>query len=170
MNNDIGFRIVCSNCGCLSIKIEEPLRASREAMVFCGDCGSPRGTVGALRERAVHRYPTAAFPTSSSALSEGEQTSDQSPAVNEISTQYAELVRLRQQVKVAEWLASEANRPPPMNASARRMRGPSPFVQYPRRKVEYEQKGLADIRAPGGQSASVSLPSEPPSLRHRCPS
>ena len=25
MNNDIGFQVICTNCGCLSIKIEEPL-------------------------------------------------------------------------------------------------------------------------------------------------
>jgi hypothetical protein len=30
MSNDIGFRIVCTKCGCLSIRIEEPLRAVRE--------------------------------------------------------------------------------------------------------------------------------------------
>src|SRR5579871_5326738 len=56
VKNEIGFRIVCT-CGCLSIRIEEPLKASREAIVYCGDCGASRGTVGALRDLAVQRHP-----------------------------------------------------------------------------------------------------------------
>ena len=52
-DNDVGFQIVCTNCGCLSIKIEEPLTATREAIVYCGDCGTSRGTVGSLRDLSV---------------------------------------------------------------------------------------------------------------------
>lgn len=111
MNNDIGFRIVCTNCGCLSIRIEEPLTAEREAVVYCGDCGTPRGTMGALRDLAIQRYPDIAFSTSSPVLPVSEHTADDPQAVNEISRSYAELRRLRQQVEIAEWLARESNKP-----------------------------------------------------------
>ena len=108
MSNESNFQIVCTNCGCLSIKIQEPVKSSREAIVYCGDCGASRGTVGSLRDLAVQGYPDVAFPTLSSTLS--SDVADEQPSIR-ISTQYAELRRLRQQVKIAEWLASETNRP-----------------------------------------------------------
>lgn len=111
MTNESAFQIVCTNCGCLSIKIEEPVKSSREAIVYCGDCGTSRGTVGALRDLAVQGYPNVLFSTPSAALSADEHTVDQQRPATKISTQYAELQRLRQQVAVAEWLASESNRP-----------------------------------------------------------
>src|ERR1700733_13379788 len=110
MSNDIGFQIVCANCGCLSIKIEEPLQSSREEMVYCGDCGSSRGSVGALRDLAVHGHPSVVFPTSTTVLTDDEPTSDELYPASKISLRYAELRRLRQQVKIAEWLAGESNR------------------------------------------------------------
>jgi len=112
MSNESAFQIVCTNCNCLSIKIEEPVRSSREAIVHCGDCGAARGTVGALRDLAVRGYPEVLFSTPSSALSADEQTVDEQRPATKISTQYAELRRLRQQVAIAEWLAGETNRPP----------------------------------------------------------
>jgi hypothetical protein len=112
MRYDNHFQIVCTTCGCLSIKIEEPLKSSREAIVQCGDCGAPRGTVGALRDLAVQGYPSAVFPTPSSApLAADEQMADEPRPTARISSQYAELRRLRQQVKIAEWLASESGKP-----------------------------------------------------------
>ena len=111
MSDDSVFQIVCANCGCLSIKIEEPLQSSRDALVYCGDCGTSRGTVGALRDLAVQRSPDIVFPALSSALSAIEHTVDEPQATTRISTQYAELKRLRQQVKIAEWLAGESHRP-----------------------------------------------------------
>ena len=51
--NNFEFQIVCIDCGCLAIKIEDPVKAPREATVYCGDCGAARGTVGALRDLAV---------------------------------------------------------------------------------------------------------------------
>jgi len=110
MNSDIGFQFVCANCGCLSIKIEEPLKSSREAIVYCGDCGASRGTVGALRDLAVQKCPTVVFPTPSSPLSADEHTADESQPATKLSTRYAELQRLREQVKIAEWLATESSR------------------------------------------------------------
>jgi hypothetical protein len=110
MSNDIGFQIVCANCGCLSIRIEEPLQSSREEMVYCGDCGNSRGSIGALRDLAVHGHPGMVFPTSIILLPDGEPTPDELRPASEISLRYAELRRLRQQVKIAEWLAGESNR------------------------------------------------------------
>jgi hypothetical protein len=79
MNNDIAFQIVCAKCGCLSIKIEAPLKASREDVVYCGDCGSSRGTVGELRDLAVQRYPGVVFSTPSVTAANGDRT-DAQPA------------------------------------------------------------------------------------------
>jgi hypothetical protein len=110
MSNGSEFQIVCTNCGCLSIKIEEPLKSSREAIVHCGDCGTARGTVGALRDLSVQHCPSIDFSTPASALSTNTQMADAQPTTR-ISAQYAELQRLRQQVKVAEWLASGSDKP-----------------------------------------------------------
>ena len=33
MNNKFEFQIVCIDCGCLAIRIEDPVTASREAIV-----------------------------------------------------------------------------------------------------------------------------------------
>jgi hypothetical protein len=108
MSIETSFQIVCTRCGCLSIKIDEPVKSSREAIIFCGDCGLSRGTVGALRDLSVQGYTPIVTPAPSPVLSEHEP--DQQPATK-ISTQYAELQRLRQQVKIAEWLANESDRP-----------------------------------------------------------
>jgi hypothetical protein len=110
MSKESGFQIVCTNCGCLSIKIEEPVKSSRESIVYCGDCGTSRGTVGALRDLAVRGYPDVVIPTPSSARSADEPAADEQQPIAKISTQYAELRRLRQQVAIAEWLASEPNK------------------------------------------------------------
>lgn len=53
MNNDVEFQVVCGGCGSLAIKIENPVSASRKAIVYCGECGGSRGTLGALRDLAV---------------------------------------------------------------------------------------------------------------------
>ena len=53
MKTGIDFQIVCSKCGGLAVKIENPRRASRETIVCCGDCGASRGTMGGLRNLAV---------------------------------------------------------------------------------------------------------------------
>jgi hypothetical protein len=53
MNNDAEFQMVCRNCGTLGIKIESPVGASPEAVVRCSNCGTSRGTMGALRDLAT---------------------------------------------------------------------------------------------------------------------
>jgi hypothetical protein len=111
MSNDIAFQIVCENCGCLSIKIEEPLKAKREAIVRCGDCGFSRGTVGALRDLSVRQYLDIAISAPTALpLAGGPTASDRRP-VTEISRRYGELQRLRQQVEIAEWLAGQSTSP-----------------------------------------------------------
>ena len=62
MNHIVEFQMVCIVCNGLAIRIEDPVRASREAIVFCGDCGASRGTVGALRDLAVRPNAHAVSP------------------------------------------------------------------------------------------------------------
>jgi hypothetical protein len=52
---NVEFQMVCGDCGSLAIKIENPVSASRRTIVYCGECGASRGTVGALRDLAVRR-------------------------------------------------------------------------------------------------------------------
>ena len=124
MSDAIGFQIVCSNCSCLSIVIEEPLTASREAVVRCGDCGASRGTVGALRDLAVQKHSDGAVSLSPSAVGQGAD--GRQPAA-EISRRYAELQRLRQQVELAEWLVREAGRPNSIGRTRKKYLGRLPF-------------------------------------------
>jgi hypothetical protein len=62
MNNNVEFQMICDDCGSLAIKIDNPVSASRRTIVYCGECGASRGTVGALRDLAVrpdaHVLPT----------------------------------------------------------------------------------------------------------------
>src|SRR5579864_4392011 len=113
MNSDIDFQVICTNCGCPSIKIEEPLKSSREAIVYCGDCGASRGTVGALRDLAVQRHPEVISSTPSTVSS--EHTPDDRRQGQELSKRYAELRRLRQQVEIAESFARLSNKPSAIN-------------------------------------------------------
>jgi hypothetical protein len=53
MNSDVGFQLVCRDCGALGIKIESPGDASPETVVRCSNCGNSRGSIGALRELAT---------------------------------------------------------------------------------------------------------------------
>ena len=119
MNDDVGFQIFCTNCGCLSIAIKEPLKATREAIVYCGDCGTSRGTVGALRDLSVQQYSDIDM-FSTSAVS--GHTANDPQSVNELSRRYAELQRLRQRVEIAEWLARASNRSPTTGRTQRNTR------------------------------------------------
>jgi hypothetical protein len=111
MNHDIVFQIVCTNCGCLSIRIEEPLKATREAMVYCGDCGTSRGTVGSLRDLSIRQHSDITFFNPPDVSPVTELKADDPQPAYEISKRYAELKRLRHQVEIAELLARESNRP-----------------------------------------------------------
>ena len=59
MNINVEFQMVCDDCGSLTIKIENPEGACRETVVYCGHCGAPRGSMGALRDLADRLNPHA---------------------------------------------------------------------------------------------------------------
>jgi uncharacterized Zn finger protein len=42
------FKIVCENCGSLSIKVADPADSPDAAIVQCGRCGAVRGTLADL--------------------------------------------------------------------------------------------------------------------------
>jgi hypothetical protein len=68
MNIGAEFQMVCGECGSLKIKIESPESASRDEIIYCGTCGTSRGTMGALRDLALS-VPRASTSPSSTALS-----------------------------------------------------------------------------------------------------
>jgi hypothetical protein len=105
MNNNCDFQIVCVDCGCLAIRIEDPVKASRDAVVYCGDCGASRGTVGALRDLAVRPDPEVLFSARSISGKSGRTAIDWQSS-REISKRYDELQRLRRRVEIAESQAS----------------------------------------------------------------
>jgi hypothetical protein len=43
-----GFKIVCSDCGSLSIKATDPAQASGDTVIECRRCSAVRGTVADL--------------------------------------------------------------------------------------------------------------------------
>jgi len=47
-----GLKVVCDECGNLSIKAIDPTSATDLAKVHCGRCNAVRGTVADLRELA----------------------------------------------------------------------------------------------------------------------
>lgn len=47
------FKIVCDNCGSLSIKVAKPVDAPGTTPVQCGRCGAIRGTLADLHELAL---------------------------------------------------------------------------------------------------------------------
>jgi hypothetical protein len=110
MNNNIDFQIVCIDCGCLGIRIEDPLKASREAIVYCGDCGASRGTMGALRDLAVQSNAELKLPMRPWGSPRTGRTTADPQSHCEISKRYGELQSLRQQVRIAESLAREPKR------------------------------------------------------------
>jgi len=46
------FKVVCEDCGGLSIKVEDPANSSATALVRCGRCNAIRGTLAELHEMA----------------------------------------------------------------------------------------------------------------------
>jgi len=94
MNNDLEFQMVCYDCGSLAIKIENPVSASRETIVHCGECGASRWTIGALKDLAVraHVPPTRQRPQTDNSCSE-------------LVSLHKELQSLRRKVKMAEFVA-----------------------------------------------------------------
>ena len=94
MNNDVDFQMVCGDCGSLAVKIENPEQASREAIIYCGDCGASRGTMGALRDLAVRPDVLALLPPKQRIPKENFQS--------KLVEQYREVQSLRQKVQMAE--------------------------------------------------------------------
>jgi hypothetical protein len=47
-----GFKIVCADCGSLSIKPIDPVNSPDTAPVRCGRCGAVRGTLAELHSLA----------------------------------------------------------------------------------------------------------------------
>jgi ribosomal protein S27E len=47
-----GFKIVCSDCGSLSIKVADPVNAPATTSVNCGVCGAFRGSLADLHDLA----------------------------------------------------------------------------------------------------------------------
>ena len=94
MNTSVDFQMVCNNCGCLGIRIEDPEQASREAIVHCGDCGVSRGTVGALRDLAVRPEALAVQPIANQAAKTKART--------KLVALHFELQSLRRQLQTAE--------------------------------------------------------------------
>jgi hypothetical protein len=111
MSDRYAFQIVCIDCGCLSIRIEDPVSASRDAIVYCGDCGGSRGTLGDLRDLAVQTNTEVTLPTGSQLPSRKGLTKYDPQSDGEISERYGELQRLRRQVKMAESLAATRDNP-----------------------------------------------------------
>jgi len=46
------FKIVCADCGSLSIKVEDPANQPVTTLVLCSGCGAVRGTLGDLQDLA----------------------------------------------------------------------------------------------------------------------
>jgi ribosomal protein S27E len=48
-----GFKIVCNDCGSLTIKVADPVNAPGATPVQCGRCGAIRGTLADLHDLAL---------------------------------------------------------------------------------------------------------------------
>lgn len=49
-----GFKVICSECGSLSIKLGDPAQASGDTIIACGRCNAVRGTMAELHVLARH--------------------------------------------------------------------------------------------------------------------
>jgi len=47
-----GFKVVCEQCGSLSIKLTVPANAVTTAAILCGKCDAVRGTLAQLNDLA----------------------------------------------------------------------------------------------------------------------
>ena len=56
-----GFKIVCSDCGSLSIKVADPVHALDTTPVECARCGAIRGTLADLHDLALKGRDTFEF-------------------------------------------------------------------------------------------------------------
>jgi Zn finger protein HypA/HybF involved in hydrogenase expression len=51
--NEDRFKLVCDNCGSLTIVLPNETESAPLVVLKCGRCGSPRGTLQALREMSI---------------------------------------------------------------------------------------------------------------------
>lgn len=49
-----GFKIICTDCGSLSIKATDPEHASDDTIIECRRCNAVRGTMADLHKLAQH--------------------------------------------------------------------------------------------------------------------
>lgn len=47
-----GFKVVCDQCGSLSIKLTDPTNAASTTPIQCGKCNAARGTLAELQDLA----------------------------------------------------------------------------------------------------------------------
>jgi len=100
------FQMVCADCGSLAITIANPGETDREAIVHCGGCNSPRGTMGGLRDLAMRA--DAHVPPM-------QRRKAKSPS--ELVAMHKELQSLRRKVQIAEsnWRARPSDLTPDRN-------------------------------------------------------
>jgi len=98
MSSGAEFQMVCRDCGGLTIKIENPEGASRDAIVYCGHCGVPRGTIGALRDLAVQPDPYQMLPRALKSPFNGH-SSKKPKYPSEILEQFRKYQSLRRKVQ-----------------------------------------------------------------------
>lgn len=65
-NERSGFKIVCNDCGSLSIKVVDPVNAKGTTPVECARCGAVRGTLADLRCLAISSGDVFQFESSES--------------------------------------------------------------------------------------------------------
>jgi hypothetical protein len=97
------FQMVCGQCGSLKITIENPEAAPREAIVYCGNCSAPRGTMGALRDLALRPNPNPVLPTRIPLLS-SRGRSKQPKLPSEILEKFRKFQSFRQKSRTTETL------------------------------------------------------------------
>jgi transcription elongation factor Elf1 len=50
--DDIDYKMICEQCGSLTIALPVEAKPSPNAVLSCGRCGAPRGTLQSLRDRS----------------------------------------------------------------------------------------------------------------------
>jgi hypothetical protein len=100
------FQMVCADCGSLAITIANPEETNREAIVHCGGCNSPRGTMGGLRDLAMRA--DAHVPP---------MQRRKAKSTSELVAMHKELQSLRRKVQIAEsnWRARPSDLTPDRN-------------------------------------------------------
>jgi len=46
------YKMICDQCGSLTITLPTEVLASPQTLLTCGRCGAPRGTLQSLRDRS----------------------------------------------------------------------------------------------------------------------